>query len=160
MRTPEAKKFIRHGAWFQGTMAGLWFLRVYLYKSEAQEGLVWRFTTFDGILDNFGLAVMVVAMLRIYWNHSRGSKSLITTDMFALTRHPMYHGMFICDLARFFSGHLDEPFFWISWVAFTVLLLIAGWFQEKETLAIWGEDARRYYAKTPRFILEWLWRRR
>ena len=109
-----------------------------------------------GVIEATGLLIMAIAMVRIYWNISVKGP-LITTGMFAVTRHPMYHGMFIADLADFFRVGLGDPFFWGTWIAFVGLLLTAGWYQEQETLARWGEQAGRYYARTPRFAFEWLW---
>ena len=101
-----------------------------------------------------GFVIMAVCMTRIYFNKTG---ALITKDMFALTRHPMYHGMYLVDLALFFEADLKSIWFWVSWVIFTLLILTAGWYQEKETLARWGEEAQQYYRRTPRFIFEWLW---
>jgi len=113
-------------------------------------------TMFGGIVLTVGFTLMVVSMVRIYTLNR--ARRLVTSDIFAITRHPMYHGMFIADAANFFIAELTDPFFWISWFVFVLLLFIAGWCQEKETLARWGEEAERYYDKTPRFIFGWLWR--
>lgn len=101
-----------------------------------------------------------VTMFRIY-RQAKNFKSgqLITTDVFFLTRHPMYHGLFVTDFAHFFnqSTNLASPVFWLTWVGFVASLCIAGWCQEKETIARWGDEAKRYYARTPRFVFEWIW---
>lgn len=131
----------------------LWGLRGYHYTSVAEL----RFTL-GNILAIIGCTLMVVSMLRIYTFNR--SKRLVTSDIFALTRHPMYHGMFIADAATFFYiTEFADPLFWASWLAFVALLVAAGWHQEKETLTRWGIEAESYYAKTPRFIFGWLFKR-
>lgn len=99
-------------------------------------------------------------MIRIYRQANNfKSGQLITADVFSLTRHPMYHGLFVLDSGHFFNqaANLASPVFWLTWVGFVSSLCIAGWCQEKETLARFGDEAKEYYARTPRFIFEWLW---
>ncbi|MEX0917571.1 MAG: hypothetical protein WDZ93_00255 [Candidatus Paceibacterota bacterium] len=136
--------------WFQFPMIFLWFLRGSYYSP-----LEFRMSI-SGVVAFVGFTLMLVSMVRIYKLGTK--KQLITSDIFALTRHPMYHGMFIADAATFLVADLSDPLFWISWLIFVGLLLTAGWYQERETLARWGEEAGRYYARTPRFIFGWLWR--
>ena len=145
----ETKAFVKKGAFFQLPMIVVWGIRGGYYAEL--EG----FLSVSFILTVLGSAVMVICMGRIYHNKS---KRLLTSDIFALTRHPMYHGMFLMDAALFFSANLSSPLFWFSWLLFVGLLFSAAWFQEKETLARWGEEAQSYYARTPRFIFGWLWR--
>lgn len=107
-----------------------------------------------------GALFVGITMIRIYRqaNNFKSGK-LIVTDVFSLTRHPMYHGLFVFDFGHFFNqaANLASPMFWLTWVGFVSLLCIAGWCQEKETLARFGDEAKEYYARTPRFIFEWLW---
>jgi protein-S-isoprenylcysteine O-methyltransferase Ste14 len=148
----EPLSLARRGAWFQGPMIILWLLRGLMYSPTGP------FSThiIATILTYVGFTTMMIAMARIYlFNKSR---TLITSDMFTVTRHPMYHGMYLADLALFFAADLHDPWFWISWIAFTILIFGAAWFQEQETLARWGKEAREYYARTPRFAFEWLWK--
>lgn len=97
-------------------------------------------------------------MLRIYAPFEKDKpRRLITSDVFAITRHPMYHGMFFADAALFFTKDISSVYFWMSWVLFMALLFAAGWHQEKETLARWEKEAEVYYKRTPRFFFEWIW---
>lgn len=139
------------GAWFQFPMMFVWFFRGLHYNLEGGFSL-----TMSSLIAALGFVLMGITLVRIY-TFNRKSRQLITSDVFALTRHPMYHGMFIADAAAFLTTDLTNIFFWMTWLVFTALLLVAGWHQEKETLARWGGEAEEYYEKTPRFIFEWLW---
>lgn len=146
----ESTQWNLRGKWFQFPMILVWVLRGSYYMSFGS----WM--SLGEIVAVAGFVLMVVSMARIYALNRE--KRLITSDIFALTRHPMYHGMFLADVATFFVVDLNDPGFWASWIIFVGLLFAAGWYQEKETLARWGEEAERYYARTPRFIFGWLWR--
>jgi|GEM_PF-4222496 protein-S-isoprenylcysteine O-methyltransferase Ste14 len=150
----EALLLRRRGGWFQWPMVVVWIVRGLIYTRSAS--LLSLDTSPSGILADIGFAIALYCMLRIY--RFNKSKKLITSDLFALTRHPMYHGMFIMDMGRFFAADLTNPLFWLSWILFVILMGAAGWMQEKETLARWGDEAKAYYARTPRFVFEWLWR--
>ncbi|MEY2665532.1 MAG: hypothetical protein RLZZ480_637 [Candidatus Parcubacteria bacterium] len=158
--TEDSRKYAVAGARFQLPMILLWGLRgipielnrlTLVFNNPTQE------FTKASLLSMAGYIIMGTCMVRIYHNKTG---SLLTKDLFALTRHPMYHGMYLVDLALFFKSDLSSMWFWISWVVFTILIFAAGWYQEKETLARWGDEAKRYYERTPRFIFEWLWFRR
>ncbi len=158
----ESVKWRLYGGIFQMPMIIVWAARGIIFSVGTTE-LTWKelftpninFSSGDA-LQLVGLGLMCVCMVRIY-KQPKDTRNLITTDVFTLTRHPMYHGMFIADFAHFFTADLTRPLFWISWILFTFLLLAAGWFQEKETLARWQKDAEKYYAATPRFAFEWIW---
>ncbi len=99
---------------------------------------------------------MVLDLCTTSPSHNKDTaRELITSNVFLLTCHPMYHGMVIAAANSFFVSDLHQPIFWLNWAIFFSLLLTAGWFQEKETLARWGNEAEVYYFKTPRYIFEW-----
>jgi len=157
----DQKVFRRYailGAPFQGIMLVFFLLRVVMV-SDFQNLLSLEIST-SFCITMIGVSFAGITMRRIYIQ-ARNFKSgkLITTDVFSLTRHPMYHGLFIADLGNFFNSgaNLYSPFFWLAWLGFVVPLCIAGWCQEQETLARWGDEAERYYSRTPRFLFEWLW---
>lgn len=158
-------RYIRQGAFFQINMLLFWFLHgtdPEILNSSFHD-LVFTVPplSLPFVVRMSGFVLMVYCMVRIYLFHQRPTKRhLITTDVFALTRHPMYHGIFLADIASFWQTDVDTVGFWAIWAVFVGCLLAAGWFQEKETLARWGDEARQYYARTPRFIWQWLWFRR
>ncbi len=150
---------VLNGFWFQLIMISVLVFRAaygleFDLRRMVMYGFEWKWSS---LVLNAGFFIMLVAMLRIYRWPPR--TTLITTDIFALTRHPMYHGMVIADAAIFFEANLRDPIIWITWPLFIVLICTAGWFQEKETLARWRGEALIYYETTPRFVFEWLWRR-
>jgi protein-S-isoprenylcysteine O-methyltransferase Ste14 len=152
----KTKYWRYHGAFFQIPFIFLWGMR----------GMYWRFYPpystnawgFGDSLNATGVAIMVISMFRIY-TFNRTKQQLLTTDIFAVTRHPMYHGMFLADLGNFFSiSNPWTPFFMVTWVATTACMCAAAWCQEQETLARWGTQATEYYARTPQFAISWIWR--
>lgn len=151
-----AMTYKRQGALFQLPMIALWMLRWYLYHQSKIEQATSQHIVYSYV-QYVGIAIMAVSFVRLYVLRAVQTK-LITTDLFAITRHPMYHGMFIADASLFFAHHLHEPVFWTSWLIFVFLLFVAGWYQEKETLARWGDHAQAYYKRSPRFVFEWIWR--
>ncbi len=84
---------------------------------------------------------------------TRPRPALLTTGPFKYTRHPMYTGLFLMALDLWVPGpaSLDWPFFMLSGL-FLVCMVIAGYYQEQETLARFGEEAAEYYKRTPRFF--------
>jgi protein-S-isoprenylcysteine O-methyltransferase Ste14 len=66
----------------------------------------------------------------------------------------MYTGLAMMDLA-FWIPQLasTDTLFFVLQATFCICLLMAAWFQEKETVARFGKDAEDYYQKTPRFVL-------
>jgi protein-S-isoprenylcysteine O-methyltransferase Ste14 len=65
---------------------------------------------------------MIVSMLQIYLRKERDR--LLTTGLFSMTRHPMYHGMFLASLASFFHANLNDPIFWLLWISYVILAKI------------------------------------
>jgi protein-S-isoprenylcysteine O-methyltransferase Ste14 len=152
-----SKKYALAGTRFQLPMIFLWGFRGFYTKTHNLElslSNIRQDLAATSLIAWLGFTIMGVCMIRIYRNKTG---KLITSDLFALTRHPMYHGMYLADVALFWEADLSNISFWVSWIIFTGLIFTAGWYQEKETLARWGEDARKYYDRAPRFIFEWIW---
>jgi protein-S-isoprenylcysteine O-methyltransferase Ste14 len=76
--------------------------------------------------------------------------ALVETGIFGLVRHPMYASLLFLTwgilLRRVETGLAAVA------VVATVAGLLAAWIEEKENLAYFGEDYRRYARKTKRFI--------
>ena len=154
VQNENARASVRAGAFYQFLMIAVWALRGFWFSPASEHTNLFSLRT---VLFAVGSGIMVTTMLRIYVFNSQNV--LLTSDLFAVTRHPMYHGMFLADLALFLVGNnVADPVFWVNWVAFVALMCGAGWHQEQETLARWGSAARDYYARTPRFVFEWLWK--
>ncbi len=158
----QARHFAICGGWFQLPMILTWGARgMYYLASAGLDSMTLSTSHLTGIqstLTFVGFSIMLICMARIYWPRSK--RKLITSDIFALTRHPMYHGMFIADTALFFLPSAHGLLFWASWIVFSALLMTAAWYQEQETLARWPKETAEYYSHTPRFIFEWLWFRK
>lgn len=161
--TALSLQYMKRGAYFQITMLLFWLLHgtdPEILKLSSFHDVVFSVPSWSIPLtiQIAGFALMIYCMVRIYLFHQRPrDRHLVTTGVFALTRHPMYHGIFLVDIASFWQINVNTASFWAIWVAFVGCLLTAGWFQEQETLARWGDEARQYYARTPRFIWQWLW---
>ena len=155
---PEVRQNVLRGVWFQLPMVLVWGFRpAYVIDFDFTKFVSYGFgVDTASFMHLLGLTIMTYSMIRIY--RRLEMEKLITTDLFAVTRHPMYHGMVIADTSLFFQADLRDPIFWATWVLFIALILAAGWFQEKETLARWRGEAEIYYERTPRFVFEWLWR--
>ena len=83
--------------------------------------------------------------------------TLSTTGPSRIVRHPIYHAFFFIDATHFFYTNLANIMFWLSWVLFVALMVVLCITEERFVLAKFGGSARSYYARTPRFLFEWLW---
>lgn len=65
----------------------------------------------------------------------------------------MYTGLFLMNLVHWLPHPVSMalPFFLLQAVFLTCLVL-AGWFQEQETLERFGAEATDYYRRTPRLF--------
>ena len=102
-------------------------------------------------LSLLGMGVFTYCLYILYLRDKRGKK-LITNGVFKFTRHPMYTGVFIADCFFWHSENFNQ-YFWFSGGLFLLSLVLAGYFQERETLARFGKPAEDYYAKTPRLFI-------
>ena len=106
-------------------------------------------------IGTIGVIVCTLSMFRIYYAKE---PKLITDGLFKYTRHPMYTGFLIlsietwCHHSTWKHAYL-EPISWATMFLFVVGIFCAGYFQEKELLATYGQDAVDYYKRTPRFFL-------
>ncbi len=83
--------------------------------------------------------------------------TLSTTGPCRVVRHPIYHAFFFIDATHFFYINPANILFWVSWVLFAALVVALCIAEERFVLAKFGDSARSYYARTPRFLFEWLW---
>jgi len=104
---------------------------------------------FIRVVSWFGMIIFGYCLFTLYIR-KHAINGLVTTGIFHYTRHPMYTGAFLMDLPHFFPP--VNAFWIISAILFYSGLFIAGYFQEKETLSRFGEEAEEYYSKTPRFF--------
>lgn len=91
------------------------------------------------------------------WKIYGGQKGLVTSGIFRITRHPMYTGFAILGTAIWYpTSQVEHSDYWISLAAFATGIIVAGWLQERETIARFGKEAVEYYRKTPRIaFLRW-----
>ena len=104
-----------------------------------------------------GAAIFVLELVRVQWIGVRQER-LITTGFFRYTRHPMAHALVLIE-PWLIAPYYAEPFFWMLSLASYAFLVVALWAQEKEVLETWGDEARDYYARTPRLIIFYPWKR-
>ncbi len=105
-----------------------------------------------------GIAIFTYCLFRVYY---RKTKTLITNDLYRFTRHPMYTGALLMGMDIWWPTKMVHDFqyplytigYWLSLTLFLVGILRAGYLQEQETLARFGEEAERYYKRTPRLFI-------
>ena len=115
---------------------------------------VWLWPSHAGLL-LFSYYLFILYMRR------RGPPNLITNGVFEYTRHPMYTGLFLMNLDLWLPKPAsNDLLFFAGQTAFMACMVIAGWSQEKETLARFGAEAEAYYAKTPRLFIWYPFMRR
>lgn len=137
-----ALRYRRAGLLFQFAMFALLLLRTKLYIwNEAEHPIAQT-------IDLVGTVLALYSMVTIY-HRSKGR--LLTQGVFRYTRHPMYTGIALMDLGFWFGNSYDAIFLG-SACAFYLCLGVAGYLQELETLARFGEEAEWYYWQTPRFF--------
>ena len=142
----EERDSIKKGTVFQVSMMFLFVLTLLLYGLQDQYSH-WFWLSFVGQF------LFFYCLLRIYNTKGQKSKALLTTGPFKYTRHPMYTGILIMDMGFWLPNRVSsESLFFILQLAFITCLIIAAYFQEKETLARFGQEAKTYYAKTPRLF--------
>lgn len=99
-----------------------------------------------------GFLVFLWCYVTLYGRKRRLS-GLVTTGPFRFTRHPMYLGLALMDLTLWLPRPPADPLFFALQAGFFACLVLAGWYQERETLARFGAEAEAYYARTPRIPL-------
>lgn len=113
------------------------------------------------VIDAIGAAVFLYCLFVLYLKpQEEDDRHLITTGPFKYTRHPMYTGIFLMSLEYWLPRPASsDTTFYLLQAMFMVTLVVAGWFQEQETLARYGEDAEIYYRRTPRIFFMYPFRR-
>lgn len=101
-------------------------------------------------IDLAGIAIFGWCLYDLYIRKHRLT-GLVTTGVFRYTRHPMYTGLLLMDL-RFWFVNEYSHYFWLSATVLYVSVVVAAYFQEKETVARFGNETVDYYKKTPRLI--------
>lgn len=145
----KASKIMLWGAIPQLSMMVLyiWQQRSYAAFQELSNFSVWLWPS------HLGLVIFAYCLYILYVRRARIT-GLITSGVFKYTRHPMYTGLFLMNLNLWLPKPVsNEPLFYIGQSLFLLCLIVAGWSQEKETLARFGKDAEEYYAKTPRLFI-------
>ncbi len=145
-----ADKMVRWGRYPQVSMIGVYILMLYIYDwSNPQSPFI--------LISHAGLGLFMYCLYVLYgFGKDDGARlnTLITSGPFRFTRHPMYTGVFLMNLSFWlpYPSSIEWHFFVLQAV-FLTCLIAAGWFQERETLYRFGEEAEVYYQKTPRVFL-------
>lgn len=105
------------------------------------------------VLFQLGLILMLYCFYILYIKKDART-NLITNSVFKYTRHPMYTGASLVYLL-FFNPENYSLIFWILTVLHYLCLIIGGYFQEKETVERFGQEAITYYNKTPRLFFSY-----
>jgi protein-S-isoprenylcysteine O-methyltransferase Ste14 len=143
------RQTILRGAIFQLTMLASFFATVLLYgRSIEASNSAWVIPSYVGAV------IFCYCLWTLY--RGKGKTQLQTGGLFKITRHPMYTGFILMNSIFWLPqpASSDLLFFFLQFV-FLSCLCVAGWFQEKETLARFGKEAEDYYAKTPRIFLHY-----
>ena len=144
---PEAKRWQHIGLVPQGAM-----ILAFMASESTIEASHWWPGRIVGFI---GAALFVWCLWALYIKAKRIT-GLITSGPFRFTRHPMYIGLLLMMLGISLPvPHPKTDWFYVSVSVFAVSMLIAGWCQEKETLARFGDEARSYYARTKRIPFIW-----
>ena len=96
-----------------------------------------------------GLILLISGWREIY--HARQEKSLVTTGIYRLMRHPQYTGIFI---AIFGEGVVHWPTIF-SLTAFPIIVVMYSLLakkEERDMLKKFGEQYRKYQQRVPMFI--------
>ena len=140
----KVKKLALKGSPFQILLMASFLYRTWAFMNKGSSPIV-------SFIDITGMCLFSYCLWILYIK--KGSRqNIITTGLFKYTRHPMYTGLVFIDLRFWFTNNLS-PLFWISVLVFYASIIMAGYYQEKETLARFGSEAERYYSQTPRLFI-------
>ncbi len=154
MDAEKARTVMRWGMIPQMTMVLSFVLCMLLYETKATE---WSWFI---LIDMAGSGIFMYCLYILYIRKGR-TNGLITSGLFRYTRHPMYTGLFLMNFSSWLPERASSDFFFFALQAvFLSTMIIAGWFQERETLVRFGAEAEEYYKKTPRLFFMYPFRGR
>ena len=139
------KLYALRGFLFQMVLITTFLARTLIFSKLANPPVV------VSMIDFIGMGIFGWCFYDLYVRRHRLT-GLITTGVFKYTRHPMYTGLFLMDLQFWFVKEYG-PFFLLSTILLYSSIIIAAYFQERETVARFGDEAVNYYRKTPRLFL-------
>jgi len=142
----DSNHYLYRGAPFQLAAIVLFLFRRFFYWPKTSSVFT---ALLIGVATVCGLVIFAWCLYLLYVRHQAKS-ILITEGVFKYTRHPMYTAFVLMDVASFFAP-LSYDFI-TSTVLFYGYLVVAAYFQEKETLARFGQSAVEYYRCTPRLF--------
>ncbi len=145
MRLPDENRSIALGTLFQLPMIGIYLTIIYLYEPLVKVSpWIW--------LSHAGFVLFCYCLVHLYVMRKRDNQ-LIVTGPFRYTRHPMYTGIMLMNLQFWLPFPVSfAPSFIFIQLAFVGCLIMAAYFQEKETVARFGKIAEEYYERTPRLF--------
>lgn len=141
----SSKRYSHWGFPFQLVLIATFLIRTYAFSGSEDTPLT---VTVIGLV---GMVIFGWCLYNLYFQRRR-LNGLITTGVFKYTRHPMYTGLVMMDMKSWFVQEYS-PYLLTSAVVFYLSVLIAAYFQEKETTARFGDSAVNYYKATPRLFL-------
>ena len=139
------------------------YLISWIIGKNLPEGILWGHTLFPaigylGMYINIGCAVIALILIlngwyniyKKYWSKETGTGKLVTSGVYRFIRHPQYTGLLLLSLGML-----------IEWATLPMLIMfpvMVGMYmrlakrEEKDMLREFGEDYKRYMAKTKMFI--------
>lgn len=147
-----AKKWETIGRYPQLTMILTFGLIIFLSSNGESVVTNSHLTKALRIAGVLGGLVFVHCLYVLYTKQAR-TKELITDGLFKYTRHPMYTGFLLMAIDVGKNLNPQSIIHTIAFSTFLMTLFAAGYAQERETLARFGEEAIEYYKKTPRIFL-------
>ena len=140
---------------------GVWVWATFLYVSSTD--LPWMYLGLPGLVRSVGLIVSLAASAFLIWVFktigTAGAKYVITFDDMKLAtkgpysrvRHPMYSGLFCWSITwLFFTDNWVVGAAFAAFIVFIALVRVPH--EERVLMAHFGDEYRRYMARTSRFL--------
>lgn len=108
------------------------------------------------VLHTLGMFLFLFCLDTLYFRHN-SLKKLLTNGVFKYTRHPMYTGVALVYLVLLNPANFKLPLFWVLTFLHYGFMIVAAYFQEKEVLARFEQEAVEYYKRTPRLFFLYPW---
>ena len=148
----QEKKMFHIGSIFQFTMFVSFLLMVFQtgahpHLTDFFHNLVTQWWLWPS---HIGWVVFGYCIYKLYIKHDLFR--LQTGGLFRYTRHPMYTALLFMATQVWFEVPTYDWYFLLMQTIFVSSVIIAGYCQEKETLARFGKAAEDYYARTPRLF--------